>query len=359
MPPSSSASLYSVSSAKLPKKESLPTSTNLAFVSQLSSLLAAQGPQTRTSAAARPRPSKAPSKSDIFTAHNKNTKKRAAADISSNDKNDGGITQKHNSDIGGVDATVLHRSKRKMEEKARLYAAMKRGDYIPGAEGKDEQRSGLVDFDRKWAEKEATRQEAGKNKEDTSTDSDDGGDSDSEEEEMIEYEDEFGRTRKGTRTEALREQRRLKAQAHAAEELHALSARPKAPEKIIYGDTVQSSAFNPDEPIALQMESLAAKRDRTPTPPPETHYDASKEVRSKGVGFYQFSGDKEGREREMGALEAERVETERLRGQREEARERRKREVEERKRVIKERRVGMRAERFLEGLGGELDAGEG
>ena len=47
------------------------------------------------------------------------------------------------------DKTERARARRKMEEKARLYAAMKRGDYVP----KEGDAAPLVDFDRKWAEK--------------------------------------------------------------------------------------------------------------------------------------------------------------------------------------------------------------
>lgn len=58
------------------------------------------------------------------------------------------------------------------------------------------------------------------------------------------------------------------------------------------------------------MEELAKKRDRSLTPPPDMHFDAQAEVRQKGTGFFQFSGDKEERRRQMEGLEREREETE-------------------------------------------------
>ena len=235
-----------------------------------------------------------------------------------------------------------------MEEKARLYASMKRGDYVPPSNGGvNKEENALVDFDRKWAED----QEAGRDA-NYETSSDDGGGDSEEEEEMVEYEDEFGRQRRGTRAEAAREHRRLKAQEYAKEELSNFSARPDRPANLILGDTIQSAAFNPDAPIATKMEDLARKRDRSMTPPEEVHYDASKEVRSKGVGFYAFSRDSEGRRKEMEALEREREGTERGRREREERKERRRREVEERKRVIERKRGERLAERFLDGLDG-------
>ena len=234
-----------------------------------------------------------------------------------------------------------------MEEKARLYASMKRGDYVPPTDGRtNKEENSLVDFDRKWAEE----QESGKGPNyDTSSD-DYAGDSD--EEEMFDYEDEFGRQRRGTKVEAARELRRRNAQAHAAEELSQFSARPTRPSNLIHGDTIQSSAFNPDEPIAAQMENLARKRDRSMTPPEEVHYDASKEIRSKGVGFYQFSKDSAERKKEMEALEKERAETEKGRREREERREEKRRQVEERRKAVAAKREERLADRFLDSLEG-------
>lgn len=245
-----------------------------------------------------------------------------------------------------------------MEEKARLYAAMKRGDYVPPASsstGINDERAPLVDFDRKWAEE----QEAGKSPHYDTSSGSDNGESELEDAEMVEYEDEFGRLRRGTRGEAAREDRRRKAAAYAKEELSNMSARPEAPTNIIFGNTIQTSAFNPDEPIAAQMEAIARKRDRSATPPEEVHYDASKEVRSKGVGFYAFSGGKEERRKEMESLAMERAETERRARERGEKKEGRKREVEERRRVVREKREKGMADRFLEGLNVECLGGGG
>ena len=321
------------------RTKEVSSSGSLAFASQLSSLLAQ--PASSQTIAGRSRPSK--TKSDIFTLHNRNTKKRAAADISQD-----GLSKGHQQDIGGVDEEMLHRSKRKMEEKARLYAAMKRGDYIsPGGDESKDERLSLVDFDRKWAEDEAAGRSTNLN---TSSDSD----SEDGKEELVDYEDEFGRQRRGTRAEVVREQRRRKAQLHAAEELDQLSARPAAPSNLIYGDTVQAAAFNPDEPIAAQMEEIARKRDRSMTPPDEVHYDASKEIRTKGVGFYSFSKDKEGRRQEMEALEREREETEKTRKEREMRTGKKKADMEERRRIIREKKGKKMADRFLEGLGNHI-----
>lgn len=236
-----------------------------------------------------------------------------------------------------------------MEEKARLYAAMKRGDYVPG-EGEPE---ALIDFDRKWTENEA-RGGAG-NELDTS--SDDGGpDSDDGRDKMVEYDDEYGRARQGTRADAEKMERKKRNKILGQQELDKMSARPAMPSQLIYGDTVQSLAFNPDEPIVQQMEELAAKRDRSATPPEAKHYEADKEVRSKGVGFYAFSKDEAVRKEEMEALERERTETERMRVEREARKAKKRQEVEARRKEIGEKRARKQADSFLDGLTADLAA---
>lgn len=227
---------------------------------------------------------------------------------------------------------------------------MKRGDYIPPTNGgSNKEENALVDFDRKWAESQTDGQAPNY---DTSSGSSDNEAPSEDEEEQVEYTDEFGRLRTGTRATALRAQRLQSAQTHASHTLSDLRARPAPPPTLIHGDTIQNAAFNPDAQTTAQISALAQKRDRSMTPPEEVHYDASKEVRSKGVGFYSFSKDTEGRKKEMEALERERAETERGRKEREEKRGEKRRKVEERKRLVAEKRGERLAERFLDGLGG-------
>src|SRR2546429_7651 len=131
--------LYGVKDPSKTKAKNISSSTSLAFTSSLASLISKSS--KGSSSATRSRPSK--SKPDIFTQHNKNST-RCMTENSSKHKE-----QKHNTteDLGEVDSATLHRSKRRMEEKARLYAAMKRGDYLASTNGRDER--GLVDFDQK------------------------------------------------------------------------------------------------------------------------------------------------------------------------------------------------------------------
>jgi len=293
-------SLYGVKRQSKAKGKEISSSTSQSFSSTLSSLISSNASKTPTSK------SKATSKekNNLFTAHNKNVKKRAAKDLE--DENTG---QKHRTkdDIGTVSMSDLHRSKRRMEEKVRIYNAMKRGEYVNREDGYDDR--GLVDFDRKWAEKQIDHDDNTDGSEpDSDSDSPDPTDN-----ETVEYLDEFGRRRKGTKKEAEREQRRARIEAVAKDDAQQFAARPQMPSNIVYGDAIQHQAFNPDRTIAEQMAELAKKRDKSATPPPDTHFDASAEVRTRGTGFYAFSHDKADREREMEELEKARLETERIR----------------------------------------------
>jgi hypothetical protein len=136
---------------------------------------------------------------------------------------------------------------------------------------------------------------------------------------MVEYVDEFGRTRQGTRADAARAERQQRGLADMSGDK--FTARPSAPSGVIYGDTIQHQAFNPDMPIAMQMEELARKRDKSLTPPPDMHFDASREIRTKGTGFFQFSEDAEERKKQMEELERERTETEKARKEKRETEE--------------------------------------
>ena len=258
-------------------------------------------------------------------------------------------------DIGGVDEATLHRSKRRMAEKVKMYEDLKGGAYLAGdsddeddnkASGGNDaylarlrrrEKEGLVDFDRKWAEEERKRED---------------GDEEQEQEEeddnasIISYEDELGRTRHGTRAEAART-----SQLNEQEREEQERWRPQRPENLIYGPAVQSQAFNPDSNITSQMSYLASRRDRSPTPPEETHYNPDSEVRNRGTGFYAFSKDEGERKQQMEELMGTREETMRERKAKQERRAERERVKDERRKKIEELRVKRKAEVFLDNLG--------
>jgi hypothetical protein len=305
MASSKDAALYGLQRPKRMRGDkAISSNTTSSFTSQLSSLInSSKTPGTDTRAKANRTKAK---KEDIFATHNRNAAARAQRDL--DDAASPAFAQKHTTNGEGLDRAVWERSKKKMEEKARLYAAMKRGDVEDNAE------RFAVDFDRKWAEKYGDGQSG---EEDMS-------DEDEEEEEgegsgTVEYVDEFGRTRQGTRADAARAARQERGLADMSGDR--FTARPSAPSGVIYGDTIQHQAFNPDFPIAMQMEELAKKRDKSLTPPPDMHFDASREVRQKGTGFFQFSEDAEERKKQMEGLERERIQTEKARSEKRKAEE--------------------------------------
>ncbi|OAQ74062.1 hypothetical protein VFPPC_13128 [Pochonia chlamydosporia 170] len=314
--------LYGQRPTKKQKKDTA-LSSSLDFTAQLTSLMSTSSSSTPTSG--RTRPSKEP-KEDIF--------RGSKPKQSSSRQDDGKLVLK---EVAGTEDETqeLARARRKMEDKARLYAAMKRGDYVP----KENEATPLVDFDRKWAENVEG------NEDDVSSSSDDDGEDANE---VIEYEDEFGRLRRGTKVDKERLERRARRGLLGAEELERMSARPSAPTNLIYGDSVQSMAFNPDDPE--KMEELARKRDRSATPPDQKHYDADSEIRTKGVGFFKFSKDEEARTKEMKDLAEERERTEQQRQIREDQKEARRRQIEQRRRDMGTRRAQRQADSFLEGL---------
>lgn len=317
----------------------ISSSTTLSFTSQLSSLIGSSTTKDNSKPApARSRPRK---KDDIFTTHNRNTAKRAKRDLEADVS--GTFAQKHTTNGEALGKDVWERSKRKMEEKARLYAAMKRGDV----EDADERYA--VDFDTKWAEARA------EGREDSS--SDNGSEDGDTPQEEVEYIDEFGRTRKGTKLDALRARTAIDRANNAPPADDRFTARPVAPSSVIYGDTIQHQAFDPDEPRAAQMAELAKKRDRSLTPPPEEHFDGRKEVRTKGTGFFQFDADESVRKEQMAGLERERAETEKMRKERESKLGERRALIEKRREEVRERNSRRKAEEFLEGMGMEMKGG--
>jgi len=319
---SKDAHLYHVPQpAKQKSGKEITSSGGLAFSSQLTALIStSKSNQSDRVISGRVHKKK----DDIFSTHNRNSAKRAKKDLESNN-HDTPYQRVLSSNNDTVDGEILDRSRRKMEEKARLYAAMKRGD-VDDHEGKH-----MVDFDRKWVEsnKLEWNNESGS---DSYTSDQDYSVSQRKAEEMIEWTDEYGRTRKGTKSQLDRDQRRKDINA----DLEDSRARPQAPSQIIYGDAVQSAAFNPDEIVADRMADLAAKRDKELTPPPDMHFDSSKEVRSKGVGFMQFSLDADERQKQMEALKQERTSTMDKRNEKDDMLDDRKRKLEERRRLIRE-----------------------
>jgi hypothetical protein len=113
--------------------------------------------------------------------------------------------------------------------------------------------------------------------------------------------------------------------------------------------------YEPSTDRVAAIQAAAAEEDN----PLDQHYDASREVRAKGAGFYQFSGDEEARKIQMEELRQAREETERTRqelgavnlkageaeGMQANASTHPSRAIEKRKRELEERRRAVEAKR--------------
>jgi hypothetical protein len=341
---SEQSSLYGKPSTKSSKNQEITSSSNLAFTSQLSSLIAQS---SGTISHGRPRPSKT-SKGDLFAKQNKGAEKRAAADLREDDHHVSDQVHKRSRDIGAIDDATLNRSKQRMAKKVRMYEDMKKGVHLTGEDSDEDEgddyisrlrrreKAGLVDFDTKWADE--VRKKSGSGEEDDE-------DHDNDNASVVSYEDEFGRTRHGTRAEAARAARTKEEEENrgrATEERW----RPSRPENLIYGEAIQSDAFNPDANIAAQMARLAAQRDLSPQPE-FAHYDADAEVRNRGTGFYAFSQDEEERKKQMEELKKAREETQRRREKLAAREAERQAELEERRRQIQVLRNRRLAEQSM------------
>ena len=159
---------------------------------------------------------------------------------------------------------------------------------------------------------------------------------------VIEYEDEFGRIRTAKRSEVPRE-------FHPR---HDVQDEDEDEDIVIHNPVNYLPIYTPSEERIAEISKEYAD-----TNPLNVHYDASKEVRAKGAGFYQFSADEETRKKQMEELKNVREETEKTRkdlgavdilpgeleGMREGptksgAMEKRKREIEERRRLLEEKK---------------------
>ncbi|TFY65055.1 hypothetical protein EVG20_g5729 [Dentipellis fragilis] len=118
---------------------------------------------------------------------------------------------------------------------------------------------------------------------------------------VIEYEDEFGRVRSAPRSQV-------------PPHLLPKPMRRKGSDDGDEGIVLENPAnfFPVYEPTADRVAAIqeAAAEENNPL---NVHYDADREVRAKGAGFYQFSGDEETRQKQMEELKAAREETEKKR----------------------------------------------
>lgn len=182
--------------------------------------------------------------------------------------------------LSQVETDVLKRSREQLEKKARFYEAMRSGKYKVEM-GDNEDDAPLVDFDRKYFQEKELEEEMNEKRKKRKTRDD----SDDDDDPWVEYEDEFGRTRIVRQSEARKLQR-----------------EDEDDEDDYFDENKDYIDYRPSE------ESIMAA-DRSDM----AHYEADREIRTKGVGFYRFSKDEEERQAQMDKLNKIRQDTENAR----------------------------------------------
>ncbi|ORY34772.1 hypothetical protein BCR39DRAFT_514630 [Naematelia encephala] len=217
-----------------------------------------------------------------------------------------------------------------LRKKAKRYEAMRRGDFSGLSE--KELSESVIDFER-WEEDDGYS--------DHSSDVDESAiapQSPTREDDItiVEYVDEMGRTRTGTRKEA-RDAEKLRG--HNGQKDSNTSAYAEVLQSnVIHGDQNFFPVYEPD------ADALRAKYRQAEESARAHHYDATKEVRAKGAGQYQFSLDEEQRAEQMASLSTQREETEKARAANRglsAAQEAKKRKLDERKALIEAKRAKL------------------
>ncbi|KDN36330.1 hypothetical protein K437DRAFT_252451 [Tilletiaria anomala UBC 951] len=210
-----------------------------------------------------------------------------------------------------------------LQRKAEMYDKLKRGLHGGLTEQEREKALGLVDWERKMAEKE----------EDGGSDDDscDAGASGSEyegegrrtpevhttsDDPIIEYVDDFGRTRTARRSKVPLHLLPISGTEGLLDDTQRTAAAFALPSEslVSYGRQTAFPVYRPPSPtLAERKAAIEAKQSVGAS----KHFDAKHEIRNRGAAFYQFSKDEGERRRQMEMLRAERKSTERERRLRE------------------------------------------
>ncbi|KAG5368927.1 hypothetical protein CJU90_1165 [Yarrowia sp. C11] len=172
-----------------------------------------------------------------------------------------------------------------MQRKAELYRQFHRGEI-------DELAGGVMERRTEEEEEQGTSRDS----DDPEYDSDLSADSSE-----VEIVDEFGRTRMvPKRKRYLFEARKEVSRDGYGQRDTVVKSRDmvEKPANIIYGDVVQTDSFLRNDVVIEENETSTS------------HYDSTKETRTRGVGFMQFSQDAEVRERQQRELKEARAVTE-------------------------------------------------
>ncbi|KAH9936063.1 hypothetical protein B0H21DRAFT_825537 [Amylocystis lapponica] len=197
-------------------------------------------------------------------------------------------------ELDEISRPTIEAARAALERKAKVYDKLRKGKS--GGLSEKQYDSLLVDFEQKMMDEyesdsddvdesltvpqPPTRDEAG-------------------DDPIVEYEDEFGRMRTARKSEVPR---------HLLEPPKQETEAEFDPD-VIYNPVNHFPVYEPSAERVAAIETEFSEENN----PLNMHYNASGEVRAKGAGFYQFSGDEETRRQQMEELRRAREETERTR----------------------------------------------
>ncbi|WVO21560.1 uncharacterized protein IAS62_002869 [Cryptococcus decagattii] len=258
--------------------------------------------------------------------------KRLAAEARNDAKrrrfdNDGGPTEEERRDI--------------LKAKAKKYEQIKKGDFSGLSQKEIEEAA--IDFEKleEFSDRSSDEDESAHPARLRWSDDEDEGDDDLA---QVEYIDELGRTRTGTRKEAT-EAERLRGRNEP------VGLIPSGAENSAYAEVQQSKVIHGEQHVfpvyEPNPEVIKAKYREAEEEARGHHYDSTKEVRVKGAGQYQFSLDEQRRAEQQAALKSQRHETELARAEAGRrggitaAQEARKKKLEQRKAMIEAKRAQL------------------
>ncbi|OXB35919.1 hypothetical protein J007_04334 [Cryptococcus neoformans] len=258
--------------------------------------------------------------------------KRLAAEARNDAKrrrfdNDGGPTEEERREI--------------LKAKARKYEQIKKGDFSGLSQKEIEE--AVIDFEKleEFSDHSSDEDESAHPASLSWSDDEDDEDDDLA---QVEYVDELGRTRTGTRKEA-KEAGRIRGRNEPVELI------PSGAENSAYAEVQQSKVIHGEQHVfpvyEPNPEVIKAKYRQAEEEARGHHYDSTKEVRVKGAGQYQFSLDEQRRAEQQAALKSQRRETELARaeagrrGGQTAAQEARKKKLEGRKAMIEAKRIKL------------------
>ncbi|KAI8973290.1 hypothetical protein BDF20DRAFT_640780 [Mycotypha africana] len=224
---------------------------------QFEKLRATQGKQTTAK-----RPDKKPT---VWSRQNKGVQERNQRD------------EKHH--LEAIESNTLAKSREQLERKAKIYEAMQRGEYEFDIDSVDEDEMPLIDFDKKYLQERELEEKRNSKKRRIEEEEDN--------DPWIEYVDEFGRTRIVRRSEV-----------------------PDLKQEEIEDEGTDEDDYDSEEE---RKKHISQERIRAAERTDMNHYEADREIRTKGVGFYQFAKDEEERQRQLDKLNKLRAETENAR----------------------------------------------